>query len=155
MQHSQLWMALLSVLFLASCERVRSMDLSLDFLKFGQARERNPEVVVVRRPPSEVLSSALILQPNQFKTEGVGLWDGRPSFGGVWVATPDADDPMRVLITNTANGRQVLGALFKREAFLDGPPIQVSSEAASALGALAGQTIRVTIIAVKDASNSQ
>ena len=72
--------------------------------------------------------------PEVFQVTGQGLWDGRPSLGGVWVATPDAKDPERVLIRNTANGKFVIGALFKRERENPGPPIQISSDAAAALG---------------------
>jgi hypothetical protein len=34
--------------------------------------------------------------PEVFDVTDAGLWDGRPSLGGVWVAHPDATDPERV-----------------------------------------------------------
>ena len=83
--------------------------------------------------------------PEVFNMEEAGLWDGRPSLGGVWVAHPGADDPERVMIRNAANGEAVIGALFRRERDNPGPRFQVSSEAANALGILPGAptTIRV------------
>lgn len=87
--------------------------------------------------------------PEVFQVTGQGLWDGRPSLGGVWVATPDAVNPERVLIRNTANGKFVIGALFKRERENPGPPIQISSDAAAALGLLAGQPGEVNITALR------
>ena len=62
-----------------------------------------------------------------------GLWDGRPSLGGVWVAHPDVTEPERVIIRNEANGKFVIGALFRRERELPGPKLQMSSDAAAAL----------------------
>jgi hypothetical protein len=87
--------------------------------------------------------------PEVFQVTGQGLWDGRPSLGGVWVASPDAINPERVLIRNTKNGKFVIGALFKRERENPGPPIQISSDAAAALGLLAGQPGEVNITALR------
>ena len=76
--------------------------------------------------------------PEVFQVTDSGLWDGRPSLGGVWVAHPDVKEPERVIIRNTKNSKFVIGALFRRERSNPGPSIQVSSDAASALGMLAG-----------------
>jgi hypothetical protein len=80
--------------------------------------------------------------PGVFQVTDMGLWDGRPSLGGVWVAHPDVKDPERVIIRNTANSKFVIGALFRRERDNPGPALQVSSDAANALGMLAGATKR-------------
>ncbi|HBM40562.1 MAG TPA: SPOR domain-containing protein, partial [Sulfitobacter sp.] len=58
--------------------------------------------------------------PEVFSVSDQGLWDGRPSLGGVWVAHPDVTDPERVIIRNEANGKFVIGALFRRERDLPG-----------------------------------
>ena len=76
--------------------------------------------------------------PEVFSVNEAGLWDGRPSLGGVWVAHPTVTDPERVIIRNTANDKFVIGALFRRELENPGPALQVSSDAAEALGLLAG-----------------
>ena len=94
----------------------------------------------------------VVLNPRAFSGEDRGLWDGRPSFGGVWVAIPTAELPERVLIENLENGQSVLGAMFQREIYFDGPPIQVSSEAARALGMLAGQPAKLKVTAVESKS---
>ena len=91
--------------------------------------------------------------PQVFETTEAGLWDGRPSLGGIWVAHPDVTDPERVLIRNRATGRSVTGALFKRERESPGPTLQVSSEAAEALGMLAGQPAELSVVALRRAGS--
>lgn len=88
-------------------------------------------------------------RPDIFSVTDEGLWDGRPSLGGVWVAHPDVTEPERAKITNTASGQTVAGALFRRERANPGPRIQVSSDAATALGMLAGQPVELSIIVVR------
>ena len=88
-------------------------------------------------------------RPDIFSVTETGLWDGRPSLGGIWVAHPDVSVPERAKITNTSNGKTIAGALFRRERANPGPRIQVSSDAASALGMLAGQPSELTIVAVR------
>jgi len=87
--------------------------------------------------------------PEVFQTLDKALWDGRPSLGGVWVASPDAKDPERVIIRNTGNGKFVIGALFRREIENPGPKLQISSDAAAALGILAGAPADVSVIALR------
>lgn len=87
--------------------------------------------------------------PEAFNLTGQGLWDGRPSLGGVWVAHASVKDPERVLIRNAKNGKSVVGALFRRERENPGPSLQVSSDAADALGMLAGQPAELSVVALK------
>ncbi|WP_397541377.1 SPOR domain-containing protein [Roseovarius salis] len=87
--------------------------------------------------------------PEVFEVTAMGLWDGRPSLGGVWVAHPDVDEPERVIIRNTTNSKFVIGALFRRERDNPGPPIQVSSDAAEALGMLAGAPAMLNVTALR------
>lgn len=94
--------------------------------------------------------------PDVFQVTDAALWDGRPSLGGVWVASPDVVDPERVILRNPANGKFVIGALFRRERDNPGPKLQISSDAAAALGLLAGQpgTINVTALRREEAPAS-
>ena len=87
--------------------------------------------------------------PDVFQVTDQALWDGRPSLGGVWVASPDATDPERVILRNPANGKFVIGALFKRERDNPGPTLQISSDAAEALGLLAGQPGQINVTALR------
>lgn len=87
--------------------------------------------------------------PEVFNVTDSALWDGRPSLGGVWVASEKATDPERVILRNPANGKFVIGALFKREAFNPGPPLQISSDAAAALGLVAGQPATISVTALR------
>lgn len=87
--------------------------------------------------------------PEVFSVTDQGLWDGRPSLGGVWVAHPDVDEPERVIIRNEANQKFVIGALFRRERDLPGPQLQISSDAAAALDVLAGAPAPLNVTALR------
>ncbi len=87
--------------------------------------------------------------PEVFQMTESGLWDGRPSLGGVWVAHPEAKNPERIVIRNEANGKFVVGALFRREREIPGPRFQVSSDAADALGMLAGAPVTLNVTALR------
>ncbi|PIB25110.1 hypothetical protein BFP76_04925 [Amylibacter kogurei] len=87
--------------------------------------------------------------PEVFQKTAKGLWDGRPSLGGVWVAHADNKKPERVVIKNNANGKFVIGALFRRERDNPGPEFQLSSDAAEAIGALAGGPVELTVTAMR------
>ena len=87
--------------------------------------------------------------PDVFQVTEAGLWDGRPSLGGVWVAHPDVVDPERVIIRNSANDKFVVGALFRRERDIPGPRLQISSDAAAALGMLAGAPSELNVTALR------
>jgi cell division septation protein DedD len=87
--------------------------------------------------------------PEVFEAKEAGLWDGRPSLGGVWVAHPDVSEPERVVIRNESNGQYVIGALFKRERETPGPRIQVSSDAAASLEMLAGAPANLHVVALR------
>lgn len=87
--------------------------------------------------------------PDVFSVSDMALWDGRPSLGGVWVASPEAVDPERVILRNAANGKFVIGALFRRERDNPGPALQISSDAAAALGLLAGQPGKISVTALR------
>jgi rare lipoprotein A len=87
--------------------------------------------------------------PEVFQTTDSALWDGRPSLGGIWVASPEVTDPERVVMFNPATGKSVTGALFRRERDNPGPTLQISSDAAEALGILAGQPTEIRVTALR------
>jgi hypothetical protein len=87
--------------------------------------------------------------PEVFQTTDSALWDGRPSLGGIWVASPEVTNPERALLFNPATGKSVTGALFKRERENPGPKLQLSSDAAEALGILAGQPTQIRVTALR------
>jgi hypothetical protein len=99
--------------------------------------------------PSRGGSDREVEAPEVFQATDSALWDGRPSLGGIWVASPDVVDPERVVILNPATGKSVNGALFRRERENPGPPLQVSSDAAEALGMLAGQPTKISVTALR------
>ncbi len=109
-----------------------------------------PEVSSVSGDASSVrLVERDVEAPEVFQITDNGLWDGRPSLGGVWVAHPDVTEPERVIIRNTANSKFVIGALFRRERANPGPAFQVSSDAAAALGMLAGAPAALNVTALR------
>lgn len=103
--------------------------------------------------PADATSTTVVERdveaPEVFFVSEAGLWDGRPSLGGVWAAHPDVNEPERVIIKNKANGKFVIGALFRRERAIPGPRVQLSSDAASALSVLAGQPVEIEITALR------
>lgn len=124
-------------LALAGCQELQSTNTPADGTEslLGQSEVRT-EIRETERP-------------DIFSTSENALWDGRPSLGGVWVAHPDVSDPERAKITNTKTGQSVSGALFRRERANPGPRIQVSSDAAAALGMLAGQPTELSIVVIR------
>lgn len=84
-----------------------------------------------------------------FSVTEQALWDGRPTLGGVWASHPDVDDPERIRITNEANGKSVIGALFRDERDLPGPALKISSDAAAALGIQAGTPVTLNVVAIR------
>ena len=87
--------------------------------------------------------------PEIFEAREPGLWDGRPSLGGVWAAHPDVTDPERIIIRNEETGQFVIGALFRKERETPGPKLQISSDAAAALGMLAGKPTDLYVVALR------
>ncbi|MBF9031001.1 SPOR domain-containing protein [Rhodobacterales bacterium HKCCE3408] len=116
-------------------------------LPFRQAASRADSAVTQASPARMVERD--VESPEVFYAEQPGLWDGRPSLGGVWVAHAEAEDPERVLIRNTANGQEVVGALFRRERDLPGPAFQVSSDAAAAINMIAGTPTDLEVVALR------
>ena len=126
---------------LAACEDFEG----LDFLNGAGAEEEVSAVTPVAGDVTERDVEA----PEIFSANEPGLWDGRPSLGGVWVAYPGIKDPERVIIRNTENDQFVIGALFRRERENPGPKLQMSSDAAQALGMLAGQPAEISVVALR------
>ena len=101
--------------------------------------------------PGAALVERDVEAPEIFQAEAGAIWDGRPSLGGIWVAATDVTDPQRVVIRNPQNGRSVIGTLYRREAGEPGPPFQLSSDAATALGIVAGRPATVAVVALRRA----
>ena len=132
--------AALGLLVLAGCE---------DGPKLGFLQPKPKAEGAVEASSSTKLVERDVEAPDVFQVTEAGLWDGRPSIGGVWVAHPDTKDPERVIIRNNANGQFVIGALFRREREIPGPRLQVSSDAAAALGMLAGAPAELNVTALR------
>lgn len=88
-------------------------------------------------------------RPDIFEVTDRGIWDGRPSLGGAWVAHPDVSEPERALVRNTATGETVVGALFRRERENPGPLLQVSSDMAEELGILPGAPTELYVVVLR------
>ncbi|MFD1343156.1 SPOR domain-containing protein [Litorisediminicola beolgyonensis] len=116
---------------------------------FLKGKDGGSSDTVSRAASSGAAAERDVEAPEVFQTAEPGLWDGRPSLGGVWVAHPDVSEPERVIIRNETNGQFVIGALFKRERETPGPRLQVSSDAAAAVGMLAGQPTQLNVVALR------
>lgn len=130
-----------AMLSLAGCEG--------GFAPFGAKGDEAGEMTAAPAGGATRLVERDVEAPQVFQASDQGLWDGRPSLGGVWVAYPSVTDPERVIIRNPANGKFVIGALFRREREMPGPKLQVSSDAAAALDMLAGQPVKLDVTALR------
>ena len=128
-------------LALLGCEEGQTLNFG------GKKPEGDNIAIAAPGEPQTVLKD--VERPDIFNVTDDGLWDGRPSLGGVWVAHPDAEDPERVIIRNEENDRFVIGALFRRERENPGPVLQVSSDAAAALGMVAGAPTALNVTALR------
>ena len=126
---------------LAGCE-----DTGPSFLK-PKVEDEGP--AISNEAATEGAIEKEVERPDIFSAEESALWDGRPSLGGIWVASPGVTDPERIVITNTENGRTIAGALFRRERSNPGPRLQLSSDAAEALGILAGKPTKIKVVVVR------
>ena len=114
------------------------------------------EAVEAENLPANALNQRVqvgrdIERPDIFEVTDRGLWDGRPSLGGAWVAHPDVEQPDRVVIRNNETGRSIVGALFRRERENPGPLLQVSSDAAESLGMLPGAPTELSVVVLRRA----
>lgn len=140
---ARLVLALTGALALAACEESTGFNLFA-----GDGQKPGTESAPAASTSTTIVERD-VEAPEVFQKTEAGLWDGRPSLGGVWVAHPDVGDPERVIIRNTENGKFVIGALFRRERDNPGPRFQVSSDAAAALGMLAGAPAELNVTALR------
>lgn len=145
MRTGHIALALGATILLGGCEEGKEFDLF----------KKPTEVETADRAAASASSVKLVERdieaPEVFQVTDKGLWDGRPSLGGVWVAHADVVDPERVIIRNEDNGKFVIGALFRRERSNPGPKLQVSSDAGAALGMLAGAPATLNVTALRRA----
>jgi len=105
-------------------------------------------VVTGPRTTTETIETDVVA-PEAFSIQDTALWDGRPTFGGIWIAHPDAETPERVRISNVKTGKEIIGALYKRERDFPGPKIELSADAALALGVMAGTPTELSIVTLR------
>lgn len=124
---------------LSGCE-----DLGIDL--GGNAPELRPSTATQKTLSGEVERADI------FSETGNAIWDGRPTLGGQWVASVSTKDLERVRITRTDTGQSVEGALFRIEPGTPGPDLMLSSDAARALGIVAGSPTPISVVALRDAA---
>lgn len=138
-----------TAIILAAC-LLTACDEQGDFVAMKAFEPKNTEVQNSANARSTAETTGDDIEaPDAFFASEAGLWDGRPSLGGVWVAHPDVNEPERVIIRNADNDTFVVGALFRRERNFPGPRLQISSDAAEALGMLAGAPADLTVTALR------
>ena len=117
-------------------------------LPFGNDNSAAPAISAAT-PIQTQTTDTDIERPDIFEVNDRGIWDGRPSLGGAWVAHPDVDAPERALIRNNETGQTIIGALFRRERDNPGPLLQISSDVASELGILPGAPTELYVVALR------
>jgi len=120
-----------------------------EFNLFNAKPETSEADAVTSADNSVKLIERDVEAPEVFQVTDNGLWDGRPSLGGVWVAHPGVREPERVIMRNTENGKLVIGAVFRKERETPGPILPLSSDAASALDILAGAPAALNVTALR------
>jgi rare lipoprotein A len=115
----------------------------------GGAKSGTGDSAGLAAAPTKKKAGQEVEAPEVFQATDSALWDGRPSLGGIWVASPEVENPERVVMFNPATGKTVTGALFKRERENPGPRLQLSSDAAEALGILAGAPTEIRVTALR------
>lgn len=138
-----LTMALASIVALTACDE--NSAFTMPGSQGAAAAAPLPANALNQRPQRDID----VERPDILAITDDGLWDGRPSLGGVWVAHPEVTDPERVVIRNTGSGQEIIGALFRRERENPGPLLQVSSDAAEALGLLPGSPTRLEVVVLR------
>lgn len=130
--------------------------LSFAFFLMGCTAEENLSQISLSSEGLATVSSSSskvierdIEAPEVFQLTGLGVWDGRPSLGGVWVAHLSAPSAERVIVRNGKSGKFVIGALFRRNDVKDGVPFQISEAAAQAFGVSSGQQIKLSVTALR------
>lgn len=136
----KLALALGGALFLAGCDAGQMPSFLQPGNSSGGDKAVNASAKTVERD---------VEAPEVFQVHDKGLWDGRPSLGGVWVAHADVKDPERVIIRNEDNSKFVIGVAYRPERQGPGPSIQVSSDAADELGMLAGKPAMLNVTALR------
>ena len=130
--------------------------LSFAFFLMGCTAEENlsqislsGEGLAAVSPSSSKVIERDIEAPEVFQLTGLGVWDGRPSLGGVWVAHLSAPSAERVIVRNGKSGKFVIGALFRHNDVKDGVPFQISAAAAKVFGVSSGQQIKLNVTALR------
>ncbi|MEE9388665.1 MAG: SPOR domain-containing protein [Paracoccaceae bacterium] len=138
----QLALVLAGITLLSACEEGQQINL------FGGGASGDSGAGVISGEAGVAVEHD-VESPEVFSQTDTGLWDGRPSLGGVWIAHSDVIEPERVMIRNQENGKFIIGALFRRERENPGPRFQVSSDAAAELGMLAGAPSNLSVVALR------
>ena len=134
----------LSALVLSGCSDFRAFSD-----KIGLTRPVVEQAVPVALPAARPTKPRDIETPDAFQVTAPAVWDGRPSFGEIWVSVPDAPQPERVIIRNEETGETVRGGMLVALASESGTPIRLSSKAAAALGVEMRRPVELTITAVR------
>ncbi len=137
-----LGVSMLAILAVAGCNEAGEFNL------LPPTETANAQSATATAPQGTVIERDVEV-PEVFSAVEAGLWDGRPSLGGIWVAHPEVTEPERVMIRNTSNGKFVVGALFRKERDIPGPRLQISSDAATSLGVLAGSPAQLDVVALR------
>ena len=116
-----------------------------DSVQVAQATTSARQTEAEAEPP---ISPYLEPAPAIFEATGLAVWDGNRTLQGIWVAHPLATTARRVRIFNEITGQAVDGALFKRDTAQGGPSVLISSEAATKLGLVPGESTELRIVAV-------
>ena len=92
--------------------------------------------------------AAVTTAPEVLQLSGFADWNGNRTIPGLWVAHPRVKKPIDARVVDGESGRHVDVRLFRAEARDRGDAITLSSDAAKALGLVAGRRTKLSIVAL-------
>lgn len=142
---------LATTMLVAGCADGISKDAT-DPLGLGPEQTLPPEA---RRIVAEAKARANVpmidgTAPEVFEATDMAVWDGKPTFGDVWISVPGALQPERVEIRVEETGKVIRASMLVDDAPASpDAPIRLSSGAARALGVGPLQEVRITVTALR------
>ena len=139
------------ILGLAGCAETLSQS-DADMAGLGPDTSLPPEAraIIEQAKSRRVVPMIDGAAPEVFQATDLAMWDGKPTFGDVWVAVAGVVQPERVEIRNEDTGKIVRASmLIEDRAQTSDARFRLSSGAAQALGVAPLQSVRVTITAIR------
>ena len=126
---------------LSGCAQIEWVGEKIGLTRVDRSTFAEPVSRAIAPPAQRRPLGYDIEAPDAFQVTAPAIWDGRPTFGEVWISVPDAVQPERVVIRNERTGTSIRGGMFAGVPGSRTGPIRLSSGAAAALGVEMGDPV--------------